>query len=195
VPISAILFGGRRREVAPLVYEARNWAHGVLVGAGMASETTAAAVGQVGVVRRDSMAMKPFAGYNFADYWNHWLSFESRVKQPPRVFHVNWFRQDANGKFLWPGYGDNLRVLRWVIDRCEGKVGAHDAPIGFLPNPDDLDTKGLNLSNDTLRTLLSVDPAAWRSEMSSIGAYLDEFRERIPARLREQHTEIVRRLG
>ena len=128
VPISAILFGGRRREVAPLVYEARDWEHGVLVGAGMASETTAAAVGQVGVVRRDSMAMKPFCGYNFADYWAHWLSFEGALKQLPKVFHVNWFRQDKDGKFLWPGFGDNLRVLSWMHRSLRRpREGARDA--------------------------------------------------------------------
>ncbi|HKQ83001.1 MAG TPA: phosphoenolpyruvate carboxykinase (GTP) [Steroidobacteraceae bacterium] len=195
VPISAILFGGRRREVAPLVYEARDWAHGVLVGAGMASETTAAAVGQVGVVRRDPMAMKPFAGYNFADYWKHWLSFDARIKQLPRVFHVNWFRQDRNGKYLWPGYGDNLRVLRWIIDRCEGKAAAQETPIGFVPRPQDVDTNGLNLAPDTMETLLSVDPAAWRGEMAAIGSYLDEFRDRLPQRLREEHAQVTRRLG
>ena len=177
------------------MYEARDWAHGVLVGAGMASETTAAAVGQVGVVRRDSMAMKPFAGYNFGDYWKHWLSFESRVKQLPRIFHVNWFRQDGNGKFLWPGYGDNLRVLRWIIDRCEGKADAAETPIGFVPHAKDLNTAGLNIGPDTLQTLLSVDPAAWRVEMASVGSYLDEFRDRVPARLREEHAAVVRRLG
>jgi phosphoenolpyruvate carboxykinase (GTP) len=195
VPITAILFGGRRREVAPLVYEARDWAHGVLVGAGMASETTAAAVGKVGVVRRDPMAMKPFAGYNFGDYWNHWLSFESRVKQLPRVFHVNWFRQDKDGKFMWPGYGENLRVLRWIIDRCEGKVPAVETPIGFLPRPEDIDVRGLNLAPDTLETLLSIDPAAWRTEMSEIGSYLAEFGDRLPQRLRDEHAKIVQKLG
>ncbi|MET0985303.1 MAG: phosphoenolpyruvate carboxykinase (GTP) [Steroidobacteraceae bacterium] len=195
VPISAILFGGRRREVAPLVYEARDWAHGVLVGAGMASETTAAAVGQVGVVRRDPMAMKPFAGYNFGDYWKHWLSFDARIKQLPRVFHVNWFRQDRNGKYLWPGYGDNLRVLRWIIDRCEGRAPAQETPIGFVPRPQDLDTNGLNLAPDTMETLLSIDPTAWRGEMAAIGSYLDEFRDHLPQRLREEHAHVTRRLG
>jgi phosphoenolpyruvate carboxykinase (GTP) len=195
VPISAILFGGRRREVAPLVYEARDWTHGVLVGAGMASETTAAAVGQVGVVRRDPMAMKPFAGYNFGDYWKHWLSFESRVQQLPHIFHVNWFRRDRDGKFLWPGYGENLRVLRWIIDRCEGKAEAVETPIGWVPRPQDIDLAGLNLAPDTLQALLSVDPAAWREEMQAIGAYLDEFGDRVPARLREEHAKIMRRLS
>jgi phosphoenolpyruvate carboxykinase (GTP) len=195
VPISAILFGGRRREVAPLVYEARNWAHGVLVGAGMASETTAAAVGQMGVVRRDPMAMKPFCGYNFADYWQHWLSFQSRATKLPRVFHVNWFRQDKNGKFMWPGYGENLRVLRWIADRCEGKVAATESAIGYLPRPEDLDVRALNIDNATLQTLLSVDPAAWRQEIESIGRYLDEFKERVPEELRKQQKDVAARLA
>ena len=194
VPISAILFGGRRREVAPLVYEARSWSHGVLVGAGMASETTAAAVGQMGVVRRDSMAMKPFCGYNFGDYWKHWLSFEGRAKLP-RIFHVNWFRQDKNGRFMWPGYGENLRVLSWVTDRCDGRVEAQDTPIGFVPRKQDLDVTGLNIDAATMDTLLSVDPVAWRHEIESIGKYLDEFRERLPAKLREELKDVARRLG
>ena len=143
VPISAILFGGRRREVAPLVYEARDWAHGVLVGAGMASETTAAAVGQMGVVRRDPMAMKPFCGYNFGDYWAHWLVLRRKAQKLPKIFHVNWFRQDKNGRFMWPGFGENLRVLRWIADRCESKAGAVETPIGFVPRTEDIDTQGL----------------------------------------------------
>jgi phosphoenolpyruvate carboxykinase (GTP) len=195
VPISAILFGGRRREVAPLVYEARDWAHGVLVGAGMASETTAAAVGQMGVVRRDSMAMKPFCGYNFGDYWKHWLSFEGKAKNLPRVFHVNWFRQDKNGKFMWPGYGENLRVLRWIADRCENKASAVETPIGFLPRPDDLDVHGLNIDDATLQTLLSIDPAAWRQEIESIGKYLDEYKDRVPESLRTQQKEVAQKLA
>jgi phosphoenolpyruvate carboxykinase (GTP) len=195
VPISAILFGGRRREVAPLVYEARSWSHGVLVGAGMASETTAAAVGQMGVVRRDSMAMKPFCGYNFGDYWKHWLSFEGRSGKLPRIFHVNWFRQDKNGRFMWPGYGENLRVLRWITDRCDGRVEAQDTPIGFVPRKQDLEVTGLNLDAATMDTLLSVDPVAWRHEVESIGKYLDEFRERVPAKLREELKEVAKRLG
>jgi len=194
IPISAILFGGRRREVAPLVYEARSWAHGVLVGAGMASETTAAAIGQVGVVRRDSMAMKPFAGYNFGDYWRHWLSFEDRAKQLPKIFHVNWFRQDKNGKFMWPGYGENLRVLKWVIDRCAGRAAANETPIGYLPKADNLDVSGLDMSADTLRELLSVDATAWRHELSEIGKYLDEFGARVPARLRDEHSSVCKQL-
>jgi len=184
VPISAILFGGRRREVAPLVYEARDWRHGVLVGAGMASETTAAAVGTVGVVRRDPMAMKPFCGYNFGDYWTHWLAFETQLRTPPRVFHVNWFRQDRDGRFLWPGFGENLRVLRWIIDRCDGRVDARETAIGLLPKTADLDVRGLNIDPGTLERLLEVDPGAWREEMDAIGSYLREFGDRLPPALR-----------
>ncbi|HSN70420.1 MAG TPA: phosphoenolpyruvate carboxykinase (GTP), partial [Steroidobacteraceae bacterium] len=165
VPISAILFGGRRREVAPLVYEARSWRHGVLVGAGMASETTAAAVGAVGVVRRDPMAMKPFCGYNFADYWQHWLSFEKKAKRLPKIFHVNWFRQDADGRYIWPGFGENLRVLRWIVDRCAGRAGAHETPIGLLPHAADLDLDGLDLDRSAVDQLLAVDTDAWRHEL------------------------------
>ena len=195
VPISAILFGGRRREVAPLVYEARDWKHGVMVGAGMASETTAAAVGAVGVVRRDSMAMKPFCGYNFADYWTHWLSFEGKVKQLPKIFHVNWFRQDKDGKFLWPGFGDNLRVLSWVIDRCEGRAKAHETPIGLLPHKEDLDLSNLNLPESALHQLLDVDVAAWHTEIDEIGKYLEEFGSRTPPALRAEYQRVKAALG
>jgi len=195
VPISAILFGGRRREVAPLVYEALNWSHGVLVGAGMASETTAAAVGQMGVVRRDPMAMKPFCGYNFGDYWQHWLNFESTAKKLPRIFHVNWFRQDKNGKFMWPGYGENLRVLRWIADRCEGNAQAVETPIGYLPRKEDLDVQGLDIDSTTLDTLLQIDRGAWRQEIESIGKFLDDFRTRVPDKLRQEHRAVAQRLA
>jgi len=194
VPISAILFGGRRREVAPLVYEAFNWQHGVLIGAGMASETTAAATGQVGVVRRDPMAMKPFCGYNFGDYWRHWLSFEQRAKKLPRIFHVNWFRQDASRRYLWPGFGDNLRVLRWICDRCDGRVGAQETPIGYVPHKQDLELTGLNLDGATLDVLLNVDADAWRKEIEAIGAYLDEFKPRLPNELQDQLRAIAAKL-
>src|SRR5271166_6178666 len=168
VPISAIVFGGRRRSLAPLVYQARSWLHGVLVGAGLASETTAAATGEVGVVRRDPMAMKPFAGYNFGDYWGHWIDVGAKLKSPPQIFHVNWFRQDAGGKYLWPGYGENLRVLRWVIDRCKGSARAHDTAIGHLPNPADLDLQGLDIAPGALEELLAVDPKLWEEEFAGI---------------------------
>ncbi len=186
VPISAIVFGGRRREVAPLVYEARDWKHGVLVGASVASETTAAAVGQVGVVRRDPMAMQPFCGYNFADYWRHWLAVGARLARPPRIFHVNWFRRDAAGKFLWPGYGENLRVLSWMLERCAGRAEAASSPIGLLPRPEDLDTRGLEVSSQTLEALLSIDPALWRKEVADVRAYLERFASRLPGAMLEE---------
>src|SRR5579875_3559786 len=186
VPISAIVFGGRRREVAPLVYEARDWQHGVLVGASVASETTAAATGKVGVVRRDPMAMQPFCGYNFADYWRHWLTVGAKLSHAPHIFHVNWFRRDAQGKFLWPGFGDNLRVLAWMLDRCSGRVAAVESGIGLLPRAQDLDTSGLSVGEDSLRALLSVDPALWRKEMAEIREYLKRYGDRLPpALLRE----------
>ncbi len=186
VPISAIVFGGRRREVAPLVYEARDWPHGVLVGASMASETTAAAVGQVGVVRRDPMAMQPFCGYNFADYWRHWLEVGARLSRPPRVFHVNWFRRNAQGRFLWPGYGENLRVLAWMLERCAGRAGARDGGIGLLPRPEEIDTRGLSLEPETLRALLSVDAELWRRELEETRTYLEQYGERLPGEMRAE---------
>ncbi len=195
VPISAIVFGGRRKELAPLVYEARDWRHGVLVGAGMGSETTAAATGAVGVVRRDPMAMKPFCGYNFGDYWAHWLSFAERSTRLPRIFHVNWFRQDAQGRFLWPGFGDNLRVLRWMIDRCENRVAAVDTPIGRVPRPADIDTRELDLAPETLEALLAIDPAQWREEMDSIGEYLATYGDHLPSALREEHRKTIEALA
>jgi len=195
VPISALVFGGRRREVAPLVYEARDWKHGVLVGASVASETTAAAVGQVGVVRRDPMAMQPFCGYNFADYWQHWLNVGAKLKNPPRIYHVNWFRRDAHNKFLWPGYGENLRVLEWVLDRCGGKAGAAESPIGNLPRPDDLNTKGLNVSADALKALLTVDPTMWRKEVTDFRAYLQKYGDRVPAEMVQELDKTEKRLA
>jgi phosphoenolpyruvate carboxykinase (GTP) len=191
VPISALVFGGRRKELAPLVYEATNWRHGVLVGAGVASETTAAASGAVGVVRRDPMAMKPFCGYNFADYWAHWLSFAGKSDKLPKIFHVNWFRQDATGRFLWPGFGDNLRVLRWIIDRCENRIGARETPIGWLPHADDIDTEGLDVNEETMHALLAVNVGQWKNEMDSIGKYLSGFGDRLPAELKREHEKVV----
>ena len=191
VPISALLFGGRRKELAPLVYEAKDWNHGVLVGAGVGSETTAAAAGEVGVVRRDPMAMKPFCGYNFADYWAHWLSFAEKSDSLPKIFHVNWFRQDDTGKFLWPGFGENLRVLRWIIDRCEGRVGARKTPVGFLPKAEDIDVSDLDIDAATLDSLLSVNVDQWKNEMESVGEYLESYGERLPAALRKEHQAIV----
>jgi phosphoenolpyruvate carboxykinase (GTP) len=195
VPITALVFGGRRREVAPLVYEARDWQHGVLVGASVASETTAAAVGQVGVVRRDPMAMQPFCGYNFADYWRHWLTTGAKLARPPRIYHVNWFRRDASGKFLWPGFGENLRVLAWMLERSTGKVGAAESPIGNLPLLQDLNTQGLDVSQDALAALLSVDPVLWRKEVADIRAYLTQYADRLPAALIAELDKTERALG
>ncbi|NNC77765.1 MAG: phosphoenolpyruvate carboxykinase (GTP) [Woeseiaceae bacterium] len=195
VPISALVFGGRRKELAPLVYESLNWQHGVLVGAGVASETTAANIGAVGVVRRDPMAMKPFCGYNFADYWNHWLSFGKRSDRLPKIFHVNWFRQDANGKFLWPGFGENLRVLRWIIDRCEKRVDARRTPIGYLPDPKDIDTTDLNIDKDAMIALTSIDLQQWRDEMKSVGEYLESFGDRLPDELRQEQRRVAQALS
>jgi phosphoenolpyruvate carboxykinase (GTP) len=191
VPISALVFGGRRKELAPLVYEAKDWNHGVLVGASVASETTAAATGEIGVVRRDPMAMKPFCGYNFADYWGHWLSFADTLTQLPKIFHVNWFRQDDAGKFLWPGFGENLRVLRWIIDRCEDRVGARETAVGFLPEPADIDTNDLDVSEETMQSLLSVDIGQWQQEMTSIGEYFETYGERLPEALKQVHEKVV----
>ena len=195
VPISAIVFGGRRRGVAPLVYEARDWNHGVLVGASVASETTAAAIGQAGVLRRDPMAMKPFAGYNYGDYWAHWLAMGAQLKHPPKIYHVNWFRRDADGKFLWPGFGDNLRVLEWIIDRCSGKAGAQETAIGNLPRPEDLDLEGLDLAPGVLTQLLSVHAEEWRAEAADIEKHFDEYGSRTPAALRAQVQALRARLG
>ncbi len=191
VPISALVFGGRRKELAPLVYEAKNWRHGVLVGAGVASETTAAATGEVGVVRRDPMAMKPFCGYNFADYWRHWLSFDERSDNLPRIFHVNWFRQDENGKFLWPGFGENLRVLRWIIDRCENRVDARETAIGYLPNPGDIDMSGLKMDEAALSALLAVDEEQWQAELDAVGDYLSGIGDRLPEELWQEHEAVM----
>ena len=195
VPISALVFGGRRRAVAPLVYEARDWQHGVLVGASVASETTAAAEGQVGVTRRDPMAMQPFCGYNFGDYWQHWLTVGAKLTRPPRIYHVNWFRRDAQGKFLWPGFGENLRVLTWMLERCAGRGGATETAIGNLPRPQDLNTQGLSLAPQAVQQLLSVDPALWRKELAEIRDYLGKFGARVPAALLEELRSMQQRLG
>ncbi len=195
VPLSAIVFGGRRESLVPLVFEARDWTHGVLVGAGMASETTAAATGAVGVVRRDPMAMKPFAGYNFADYFSHWLSFDQPGSRLPKVFHVNWFRKGADGKFVWPGFGDNLRVLEWMLKRVQGTVGAVDTPIGRLPATADLNTDGLDLSPAALEQLLAVDRRGWLDEVGAIGEYLNEFGGRAPDQLLSELRRIVAALA
>ncbi|MBS0375230.1 MAG: phosphoenolpyruvate carboxykinase (GTP) [Proteobacteria bacterium] len=195
VPLSAIIFGGRRRALAPLVFEARDWRHGVLVGAGVASETTAAITGKVGVLRRDPMAMKPFAGYNFGDYWQHWLAIGERLTRPPKLFHVNWFRQDAGGRFLWPGFGENLRVLKWMIERVAGRAGALDTPIGAMPAREDLDLDGLELPPASLAELLAVDAPAWRSDLAHLAGEFDQYGARLPPVMRRELDEVLKRFG
>ncbi len=194
VPISAMLFGPRRQRRAPLVCQAVSWRHGTFLGATLSSETTAAATGAVGVLRRDPMAMRPFCGYNMADYFRHWLAVGERLPAPPAIFRVNWFRTDAHGRFLWPGFGDNLRVLEWVLDRCEGWGEASATPIGFVPSAAALDRRGLDLSDDDLHTLLHVDPADWIDAVNGQQAWLDSFGDRLPVAIRAEHTALADRL-
>jgi phosphoenolpyruvate carboxykinase (GTP) len=166
----------------------------VLVGASVASETTAAATGKVGVVRRDPMAMKPFCGYNYGDYWAHWFSIGGGLKNPPKIFHVNWFRQNASGKFLWPGFGENLRVLSWILDRCAGRVAAVETPIGYMPQLSDLDTKGLAIDPGELSELMAVPEDGWRQEIAELRTYLQGFGSRLPAALVTELDGLERRL-
>jgi phosphoenolpyruvate carboxykinase (GTP) len=195
VPISAIVFGGRRASLVPLVFEARDWTHGVLIGAAMGSETTAAATGAVGVMRRDPMAMKPFCGYNFADYFAHWLSFDTPAAKLPKIFHVNWFRKGDDGKFLWPGFGDNLRVLEWMIRRVEGAVDVQETPVGNLPHQCDINLEGLPLSDEAHAKLFGIDRTAWQAEFASIGDYLAEYGPRLPQALLDEQRKIAEALG
>jgi phosphoenolpyruvate carboxykinase (GTP) len=194
VPISAFLFGGRRARTAPLVLEAFDWEHGVFVGASVASETTAAQSGAVGVVRRDPMAMLPFCGYNMGDYFGHWLKMGKLVPKPPRIFHVNWFRQNAEGKFIWPGFGENMRVLRWIVQRCEGRAEAVTSRIGYLPAKDGIDTEGIDVDAATMDELLDVPTDDWRAEAESIGEFFAKFGAHLPAAMEAQRKALVRRL-
>ena len=196
VPIDAILFGGRRPGIVPLVNEAFNWQHGTFLGATASSETTAAAGGRVGQLRRDPMAMLPFCGYNMGDYFGHWLNIGQRSdsNKLPRIFYVNWFRTDQNGKFLWPGYGENSRVLKWIFERCDGKVNALDTPIGRLPAPSDLDTQGLNLPVENIAKVLSVDVDGWLQEIPLIEKHFGQFGTHLPDGLRAEVENLTRRL-
>jgi len=194
VPISAFIFGGRRARVAPLVYEAFDWQHGVFVGATMASETTAAATGNVGIVRRDPMAMLPFCGYNMADYFQHWLEMGKRIPHPPKIFHVNWFRKDADGKFLWPGFGDNVRVLKWILERVEGRGGAQETPIGYVPARNALTLDGLTMRAHAVDELLRVDPEDWEQELVDSKEFFQKFGERLPREIRDEHEKLSGRL-
>ena len=190
VPISAIIFGGRRAKLAPLVYQSRSWNHGVFVGSIMASETTAAAAGAVGVVRRDPMAMLPFCGYNMADYWQHWIDIGAGLDEDkaPKIFNVNWFRKDDDGNFLWPGFGDNMRVLEWIIKRCEGKVDAEETAIGFVPKAEDINLEGIEdeVSEDQLKEILSVDNSLWEDEAKGIEEFYAKFGDRLPKALSDE---------
>jgi phosphoenolpyruvate carboxykinase (GTP) len=194
VPISAFVFGGRRARVAPLVYEAFDWQHGVFVGATTASETTAAATGNVGIVRRDPMAMLPFCGYNMADYFRHWLEMGKRIPHPPKIFHVNWFRKGADGKFLWPGFGENVRVLKWILERVEGRGRGRETPIGFVPTRNALTLDGLNISPKAVDELLQVDPEDWEQELVDSKEFFQKFGERLPREIREEHEKLSGRL-
>ena len=193
VPISAFIFGGRRARVAPLVYESFDWQHGVFVGATMASETTAAATGDVGITRRDPMAMLPFCGYNMADYFRHWLEMGKKIPKPPKIFHVNWFRKGADGKFLWPGYGENVRVLKWILERVEGRGAAQETPIGYVPAKGGLTLDGMKISDDAVSELLRVNPAVWETELEDSKQFLMKFGARLPRELREEHAKLSKR--
>ena len=194
VPLSAIVFGGRRKELAPLVVESLSWKHGVFLGASVASETTAAATGALGVVRRDPMAMQPFCGYNFGDYWTHWLSMEKHAKLP-KIFHVNWFRQDKEGNYMWPGFGDNMRVLEWILERCQGRGDAVRTPIGYMPSPESINTLGTGVSANSMRELLSIEPGAWRNELEGINAYFATYGDRMPKELLAEGKRIAQELN
>ena len=196
VPISAIIFGGRRAKCAPLVYQSKNWVNGVFVGSTMASETTAAAAGAVGVVRRDPMAMLPFCGYNMGDYFAHWLEMGEKLgDKAPKIFNVNWFRTDDEGNFVWPGFGDNMRVLNWIIDRCEGKADAVETPIGYVPRPEDIDLTDLDMDIETLKSILKVDKDVWEKEAAEIEEHYKKFGDKLPAALREQLEDLKKSLA
>ena len=194
VPISAILFGARRQKLIPLVYQSFDWQHGTFLGATLASETTAAATGAVGVVRRDPMAMLPFCGYNMGDYWGHWLSMAKRATNPPKIFRVNWFQRNERGRFLWPGFGENLRVLRWVIERAKGGGQADETAIGYLPKPSSLSGAGLEISKSDVDQLVTVDREAWKTNLKSQSSFFDTFGDHLPAGLKEEHSSLANRL-
>ena len=195
VPVSAIVFGGRRAKTAPLVYQSTSWQNGAFVGSIMASETTAAAAGAVGVVRRDPMAMRPFVGYDMGDYWAHWLKMGTLIPNPPKIFHVNWFRTDDEGNFIWPGFGDNMRVLMWILARCEGKVEADITPIGYIPHAEDINIEGLEgITVDTIRELLSVDKASWLEDIANIKEFYAQVGDRVPNAMYDELAALEARL-
>ena len=196
VPVEAIVFGGRRAKCAPLVYQSRDWQHGTFVGATMASETTAAAAGAVGVVRRDPMAMKPFVGYNMATYWGHWLEMGKKLgDKAPKIFHVNWFRKDDEGHFMWPGFGDNMRVLLWILNRCAGKVDAVESEIGYLPKPEDIDLTGLEDENVDIKGLLTIDKQVWLEDVANIEEYFAQFGDKLPKEMTDELAKLKANLS
>ena len=195
VPISAIIFGGRRASTVPLVLESMDWAHGVFMGATMGSETTAAASGAVGVLRRDPMAMLPFCGYNMGDYFAHWLKMRSAIRKPPRIFMVNWFRKGADGNFIWPGYGENLRVLKWMLDRIHGRANGRATPVGIVPDEAELDLKGLDLTKSAARETLAVNPAEWKAELESAAEFFEKIGSTMPKELKERRQAILKSLN
>ncbi len=196
VPISAIIFGGRRAKTAPLVYQSFDWNHGVFVGSIMASETTAAATGKVGVVRRDPMAMLPFCGYHMGDYFAHWIEMGKKLgDKAPKIFNTNWFRTDEEGHFIWPGFGDNMRVLMWILGRCEGTVDAVETPIGYEPKPEDINVEGLDIDTEVVKGLLDVDKALWKEEAAGIREFYGKFGDKLPQELKDQLAGLEKRLG
>ncbi len=195
VPISALIFGGRRAHVMPLVFQSLSWQHGTLIGASVGSETTAAATGKVGVVRHDPMAMLPFCGNNMGEYFGHWLEMGQKIPNPPKIFHVNWFRKDDNGKFMWPGFGQNMRVLLWILDRVNGAGAAVETPIGYVPAPDAINTDGLNISPELMAALLKVDLDEWHEEVQGTGEFLAKFGSDLPAGILAEYDALVKRLG
>ena len=194
VPISAIIFGGRRERLAPLVYESFSWNHGVFVGASMASERTAAQYGKQGEIRRDPFAMLPFCGYDMGDYWKHWLAMGRKTKHSPRIFHVNWFRKGEDGKFLWPGFGENLRVLEWILQRTRGEGKANNTPIGYIPTADAFDMTGLSIDDSSMEELLRVDKEEWKQEVASIEKFFDTIGTRVPWEVRNELEALRHRL-
>lgn len=195
VPISAIIFGGRRAATTPLVYQSRSWDNGVFVGSIMASETTAAAAGAVGVVRRDPMAMLPFCGYHMGDYFQHWIDMGKKIKVQPKIFNVNWFRTDSEGHFIWPGFGDNMRVLDWILKRCEETVDADETAIGYVPKPEDINLEGCSVDKETLKGLLNVDTETWKKEAEGIKEFYKKFGDRLPKELNDELAALESRLN
>lgn len=195
VPISAIIFGGRRAATTPLVYQSRSWDNGVFVGSIMASETTAAAAGAVGVVRRDPMAMLPFCGYHMGDYFQHWIDMGKKIKVQPKIFNVNWFRTDSEGHFIWPGFGDNMRVLDWILKRCEETVDADETAIGYVPKPEDINLEGCGVDEETLKGLLNVDTETWKKETEGIKEFYKKFGDKLPKELNEELAALESRLN